>query len=212
MAGAKNFAHEVREACEAAGFEVAAMIEGLDPARVGADKQPPVLWIDEQAAFEPELALVIGVGQVKRRRFIERLMAEGRRLQTVVHPTAIVSKSAVIGEGCVILAGAVIGAGAQIGRATVINRACSIGHHTVIGPWSFVGPGAAVAGEITMGEQVHIAVGATVRDDLTIGDRAVVGAGAAAVKDVPADTTVVGVPARPIERRPEMGPSESTPE
>jgi len=199
MAGAKNFALEVQEACEAAGFEVAAMIEGLDPERVGADKNPPVLWIDEQAVFEPDLPLVIGIGQVKRRQFIERLVSEGRRLQTIVHPTAIVSKSAVIGDGCVILAGAVIGAGAQIGRGSVINRACSIGHHTVIGAGSFVGPGAAVAGEITMGEQVHVAVGATVRDNLTIGDRAVVGAGAAAVKDVPADTTVVGVPARPME-------------
>ena len=58
-----------------------------------------------------------------------------------------------------------------------------------------------MAGEITMGEQVHIAVGATVRDDLNIGDRAVIGAGAAAVKDVPADTTVVGVPAKPMEPR-----------
>jgi UDP-N-acetylbacillosamine N-acetyltransferase len=203
MAGAKNFAHEVKEACEAAGFEVVAMIEGLDRARVGPDKDPPVLWVDDQAAFEPDLPLVIGVGQVIRRQFIERLMSEGRQLVTVIHPTAIVSRSAVIEEGCVVLEGAVIAAGVRIGRGTIINRACSVGHHTVIGPWSFVGPGAAVAGEITMGEQVHIAVGATVRDDINIGDRAVVGAGAAAVKDVPADTTVVGVPARPMEPRTE---------
>jgi sugar O-acyltransferase (sialic acid O-acetyltransferase NeuD family) len=201
VAGAANFAREVQEACEANGLEVAAMIEGLDPSRVGADRDPPVLWIDDQAAFEPDLPLVIGVGQVKRRQFVERLVADGRQLLTVIHPRAIVSRSAVIEEGCVVLAGAVIGAGARIGRGTVVNRACSIGHDTVIGPWSFVGPGAAVAGEITTGEQVHIAVGATVRDNVTIGDRAVIGAGAAAVKDVPADTTVVGVPARPIEHR-----------
>jgi sugar O-acyltransferase (sialic acid O-acetyltransferase NeuD family) len=203
MAGAKNFAQEVREACEANGLQVAAMIEGIDMARVGADRDPPVLWVDDQAAFEPDLPLVIGIGQVKRRDYVERLIAEGRHLLTVIHPKAIVSPSAVIEEGCVILAGAVIGAGARIGRGTVINRASSVGHHTVIGPWSFVGPGAAVAGEITMGEQVHVAVGATVRDDLNVGDRAVIGAGAAAVKDVPADTTVVGVPARRMERRSE---------
>jgi sugar O-acyltransferase (sialic acid O-acetyltransferase NeuD family) len=200
MAGAKKFARDVIEACEASGMEVVAMIEGLDRARVDRGANPPVIWADEQAQFEPGLPLVIGIGQVARRAFIERLESEGRQLVGVRHPTAIVSPSAVIEDGCVILAGVIVGACARIGRGTVLNRGCTIGHHTSIGPWSFVGPGAAIAGEITMGEEVHIAVGATVRDDLTIGDRVVVGAGAAAVKDIPSDTTVVGVPARPMER------------
>lgn len=201
MAGAANFAQEVSEACTAAGLEVAAMIEGIDPTRADASRRPPVLWVDKQALFEPELGLVIGIGQVRRKAFIERLEAEGRRLQTVIHPTAVISPSAVLEEGCVVLAGVIIGAGSRIGRGSVLNRGCTIGHHTTIGAHSFVGPGASVAGEITAGEQVHIAVGATVRDTITIGDRAVIGAGAAAVKDVAPDTTVVGVPARPIEQR-----------
>lgn len=166
MAGAANFAQEVREACTAAGLEVVAMIEGIDQAKADPAHDPPIVWADEQRKVEPDLPLVIGIGQVKRMAFIERLEAEGRRL----------------------------------GRGTVVNRGATIGHHTVIGPHSFVGPGANVAGEVIAGEQVHIAVGATVRDNLVIGDRAVIGAGAAAVKDVPADTIVVGVPARPLAR------------
>ncbi|HYI22905.1 MAG TPA: acetyltransferase [Candidatus Limnocylindrales bacterium] len=200
MAGAKNFAQDVAETCAAAGIEIVAMIEGLDRGRVSAAAMPPVIWVDEQSEFEPDLPLVIGIGQIARRAYVERLESEGRRLLGVRHPSTIVSPSAVIEEGCVLLPGVIVAAGARIGRGTVLNRACSIGHHTTIGPWSFVGPGASVAGEITMGEQVYIAVGATVRDMISIGDRAVVGAGAAAVSDVPADTTVVGVPARPIER------------
>jgi acetyltransferase-like isoleucine patch superfamily enzyme len=53
---------------------------------------------------------------------------------------------------------------------------------------------------VVLGEQVHVGVGAVVRDRLRIGDRAVIGMGAVAVKDVPADVTVVGVPAAPLQR------------
>lgn len=207
MAGAETFSQDVLETCAAAGVEIVAMIEGRDRGRCGDGHQPPVIWIDDQAAFEPELPVVIGVGQVPnmlymvaRALFLERLESEGRSFLTVWHPSAVISPSAILGDGCVVLAGAVIAAGARIGRGTVINRSASIGHHTVVGGWSFIGPGAVLAGEITAGEQVHVGVGASVRDRITIGDRAVIGAGAAAVKDVLADTTVVGVPARAMER------------
>ena len=44
--------------------------------------------------------------------------------------------------------------------------------------------------------------GATVRQSITIGEGVIVGAGAAVVKDVPAHTVVVGVPARPLRMMP----------
>jgi len=201
IAGARNFSAEVAEACEAVGLEVAAFIEPYDATLVDDTRRPPVIWVGEQASFEPDLPVVIGISQVKRRPFVERLETEGRRMLTVIHPSALISPSVVIEEGCLVLAGVVIGAHVRIGRCTVLNRACTVGHHTIVGAHSFIGPGAAVAGEITMGEEVHIAVGATVRDEISIGDRAVVGAGAAAVRDVPAGVTVVGVPAKPIDRQ-----------
>lgn len=202
MAGAGSFAVDATETCEAAGYEVAAWIEGLDPSAADPAHVPPILWVDDQASFEPNLPLVIGIGQPERRALIERLETEGRRLVTVRHPSAIISPSAVIEDGCIILAGVIVAAQARIGRGTVLNRASSIGHHTVIGAHSFVGPNAAVGGMVTAGEQVMVGIGATVRDHLRIGDRAVIGAGSAAVRDVAADAVVVGVPARPIERNP----------
>jgi serine O-acetyltransferase len=52
----------------------------------------------------------------------------------------------------------------------------------------------------TLGDNVSVKAGAIVIGDITIGDGAVVGAGAVVVKDVPPGRTVVGVPARIIER------------
>lgn len=197
-AGAGTFAEEVSDVAQEAGIEVVALIEGLDPARADARAQPPILWVDEQADFEPELPLVIGIGPVARRGLIERLQREGRRLLTVRHPSALVSSSTTLHEGCVVFPGVIIGARSTVGLGTVVNRGVLIGHHTTIGRHCFLGPGANVAGMVTIGDQVTIALAAVVRDRLTIGDGAVVGAGAVAVKDVAPAVTVLGIPARPV--------------
>jgi UDP-perosamine 4-acetyltransferase len=54
---------------------------------------------------------------------------------------------------------------------------------------------------VRVGAGAHIGAGATVRQGIAIGEQAIVGAGAVVVKDVPPNTVVVGVPARPISVR-----------
>jgi sugar O-acyltransferase (sialic acid O-acetyltransferase NeuD family) len=200
LVGAASFAEEVADLAVAAGFEVAAWIEGLDPSAADAKHDPPILWLDDQAAFEPSLPVLPAIGSVKRMGIVRRLVGEGRALATLVHPSAVVSPSAIIEPGCVIGALVVVGARSRVGEGTVLNRGALVGHHTEIGRYCFLGPGANVAGKVTLGEQVYVGAGAVVRDHLRVGDRAVVGMGAVAVKDVPADVTVVGVPAAPLER------------
>jgi sugar O-acyltransferase (sialic acid O-acetyltransferase NeuD family) len=201
LVGAFTFAEEITDLCRMAGVEVAAWIEGLDRARADAAHDPPILWVDDQAAFEPDLPILPAIGSVARKGIVTRLVSEGRSLATFIHPSAVVAPSAVIEPGCVVFPLVVVGAKSRIGEGTILNRGSLVGHHTVIGPHSFLGPGANVCGCITIGEQVRIGAGAVVRDKIRVGDGAVVGMGAVAVADVPAGVTVVGVPARPMSPR-----------
>ncbi|HEX7491573.1 MAG TPA: hypothetical protein VF337_07695 [Candidatus Limnocylindrales bacterium] len=200
IVGAASFAEEVSDLAASAGVEVAAWIEGLDRSAADGTHDPPILWLDDQAQFEPDLPILPAIGSVERMGIVRRLVSEGRQLATLVHPTAVISASAVIEAGCVVFPLVVVGARSHIGEGTVLNRGSLVGHHTEIGPYSFLGPGANVAGKVTLGTQVHIATGAIVRDRITVGDRATVGMGAVAVKDVAEGITVVGVPAAPMER------------
>jgi acetyltransferase EpsM len=202
LIGAGRFAEEITDLAADAGVIVAAWIEGLEPARADAAHDPPIVWLDDLAAFEPGLHLVPAIGTVRRRGLVERLLAEGRAFATVVHPSAVVSRSAVLEPGCVVFPNVVVGARTHVGAGTIVNRGALIGHHVTIGAGSFVGPGAIVGGGAILGEQVHVGIGAVVRDDRRVGDRAVIGAGAVAVADVEADSTVVGVPAKPVSPGP----------
>lgn len=200
LLGAGRFAEETGDVAGDAGVEVAAWIEGLDPDLADPSAEPPILWVDEQATFEPELPIVPAIGSPHRRVLVERLEREGRRLATLIHPSAVVARSAIVEPGCVIFPHVVIGARTRIGRGTIVNRGALIGHHAVVGEHVFIGPGANVAGGVRIGDEAYLGMGSIVRDDRTIGAGATVGAGAVVVGDVEPGVTVIGLPARPLER------------
>ena len=198
LVGAAGFAEEITDLCRMAGVRVAGWIEGIDRSRADAAADPPIVWVDDQAAFEPSLPVLPAIGAVARRGIVERLVGEGRSLARFVHPSAVVALSAALEPGCVVFPNVVIGARTRIGRGTIVNRGALIGHHTTVGAYAFVGPGANIAGSVTIGDGAYVGIGAIVRDGLSVGEGATIGAGGVAVGDVPSATTVVGVPARPI--------------
>lgn len=108
----------------------------------------------------------------------------------------------------------------HVGKDVVINFNCNFvdDGEIFIGDNSLIGPGVTIATSIhpispklrrhvlqynksvRIGKNVWIGGGATILPGVTIGDNSIVGAGAVVVKDVEADTIVVGNPARPLRK------------
>lgn len=110
------------------------------------------------------------------------------------------------------------GKGLVIGRGVFINACCHFQDHggVVIGDCSQIGHNVVFAtlnhylepdrrrfthaAPIVLGRNVWIGSNATILQGVTIGDNAVVGAGSVVTRDVPANTVVAGVPARPVRK------------
>jgi UDP-perosamine 4-acetyltransferase len=74
----------------------------------------------------------------------------------------------------------------------------SVSHDCRVGAYVTLSPGAVVCGTVTIGNGAYVGANACIIQGLEIDERAVVGAGAVVTRNVAADLTVVGVPARPL--------------
>ncbi|MBD2357264.1 serine O-acetyltransferase [Tolypothrix sp. FACHB-123] len=109
------------------------------------------------------------------------------------------------------LTGIEIHPGAEIGKGVFIDHGMGvvIGETAIVGDYTLIYQGATLGGtgkesgkrHPTIGANVVIGAGAKVLGNIEIGDRVRVGALSVVLRDVPSDSTVVGIPGRVISRK-----------
>lgn len=123
-----------------------------------------------------------------RMRLLGRMVSSLSRFLTGIdiHPAAKLGRRIVLDHGM----GIVVGETAEIGDD------CYLYHQVTLG----VARTMPNKRHPTIGRNVTIGAGAKVLGAITVGDGARIGSNAVVVEDVPANVTVVGVPARQVER------------
>lgn len=159
---------------------------------------------DASALAEAAVAghrVVVGIGDNARRRAAAAQIAPGLLAAAIVAATASVAESAQLGDGTVVHHQAHVGPRAVVGSGVIVNTAAVVEHDCVVGPGAHLAPGAVILGDVKIGSDVLVGSGARVLPGVTVGDRSIVGAGAVVTEDVPADVTVIGIPAVRSEDR-----------
>ena len=146
----------------------------------------------------PQTGFFIAIGDNNiRKRIYEQLAQKELYPFHAIHPAAVVDNSVVLASyGIMIAAGAIINPLARIGEAVICNTGCIIEHECEVGRFTHIAPGAVLCGNVKVGEQTFVGAGAVIRQGISIGNNVTIGAGAVVIKDVPDNTTVVGIPAR----------------
>lgn len=165
--------------------------------------EKPVLgdlrWFERHGA-EARAICAIGAPEL-RRRVVERARAHGARFTNAIHPATLRSRWLTLGEGVVIFAGCTISNQVAIGDHAALSFGCNLSHDTQLGAYATLAPGVRCAGGVVCEDGCAIGTGASVIPRIRLGAWSIVGAGAAVIRDVPPNSTVVGVPGRLISQR-----------
>jgi sugar O-acyltransferase (sialic acid O-acetyltransferase NeuD family) len=156
-------------------------------------------WLE---ANREKVKAICGIGApAVRRRLILKAKEIGTSFFSVIHPRAILTRWVTLGIGTIITAGCILTSNIKIGHHVHLNLDCTVGHDVVIHNYVTVSPGVHVSGNVTLEEGSFIGTGANLIEGKTIGEWSVVGAGSVVVKDIPANSTAVGIPAKPIKTK-----------
>jgi sugar O-acyltransferase (sialic acid O-acetyltransferase NeuD family) len=132
-----------------------------------------------------------------RSKIYSNLQQKGLLPANAIHPSVIMDDSVKIAaHGVMIAANVAINPLAQIGRGAICNTGCIIEHECIVGDFSHIGPGAVLCGNVKIGDKTFVGANSVIKQGVIIGNNVIIGAGAVVVKNVPDNTTVVGVPAK----------------
>ena len=128
-----------------------------------------------------------------------------------VEPGAIIRSGATISDSSIILMGAVINTKAIIGDGTMIDMNSVVGSGAIIGRNCHIGAGSVIAGimepisneRVIIEDDVFIGANSVILEGVHIFKGAIIGAGSVVTNDVMEYTTVVGAPAKVVNKNQE---------
>lgn len=147
------------------------------------------------------LSVAIAVGASKTRKYLYEKIRNNKSIDfpNIIDPSVILSDRITMGKGNLICAGSVLTVDVSIANFCLINLDCTIGHDARLHDFVSLNPSVNVSGGTVLEECVEMGTGSQTIQLREVGTGTIVGAGAVVNKNLPANCTAVGVPARPIK-------------
>ena len=168
---------------------------------------PVLSYADFVAHSAQHKAVTIAIANSRvREKLVIRLDQDGIQHLAVQAANTVVLDAVEIGEGSLLCPFSCLTSNIKIGKFFHANIYSYVAHDCIIGDYVTFAPAVKCNGNIHIEDHAYIGTGAVIKQGtpdkpLVIGKGAIVGMGAVVTKSVPAGVTVVGNPARILEKK-----------
>lgn len=154
----------------------------------------------ESISDKNNIDVYIPIGNNKLRlelfEYVEKL---GFETPNFIHKNANIHRTTRLGKGVYILPFTNIMPLVDINNYVMISMGVNIAHHTIIRDGSFISQGVNVGASININHHSFLGIGSTIMTGVKeIGKNSIIGAGSVIIRNVPANTVVIGNPGRVI--------------
>ena len=156
-------------------------------------------------ASQKSVLIAIANSQI-REMLSKKLAQDGIALWTVHANNTVIMDAVELADGAALSPFVTLASNIKVGKCFHANLYSYVEHDCIIGDYVTFAPGVKCNGNIHIEDHAYIGTGAVIKQGtpdkpLVIGKGAVVGMGAVVTKSVPAGVTVVGNPARILEKK-----------
>lgn len=160
----------------------------------------------KQLEAQQKNVLIAIANSTIREKIAQKLVSDEVELWSIQSQSTIIMDNVKIDKGAALSPFVTIGANVNIGTCFHANLYSYVEHDCIIGDYVTFAPRVSCNGNIHIEDHAYIGTGAVIKQGtpdkpLVIGRGAVIGMGAVVTKSVPAGVTVVGNPARLLERK-----------
>ncbi|MBD8009243.1 acetyltransferase [Acinetobacter pecorum] len=159
----------------------------------------------ELGAADKYIAIAIANHHI-REKLVQKVELYNLKHWSVIAPTVISMDEVQIGEGAILCNYVHFTSNIKVGKFFHANYFSYVAHDCIIGDYVTFAPGVKCNGNIHIEDHAYIGTGVVIKQGtpdqpLVIGKGAVVGMGAVVTKSVPPGVTVIGNPARILEKK-----------
>ena len=173
------------------------------------NSQQPLLgsrdYLIENSSYD---AVCIGIGTIQARLEVaEWLEKNGITTINAIHSSAVISAEARLGKNLIIGANSTLYVNPSIADGCFIGPSVTVSHDSNVGRFCLLSVGSVVGARCDLEERVFVGTSSTImptgfgsKARLRVGCEAVIGVGSTVIRDVPSGVTVIGTPARVLEK------------
>lgn len=145
--------------------------------------------------------IAIGDGKIREKIF-KIFNKTNIKVNSFIHPTAILAGKNEIGKGCIIYPNTYLGYKVRINDCVKIQSSVTIEHHSFIDSFVDINPGVVTGGNVRIGKFCELGLSSTILNKVHISENCIIGAKSLVLKSIQKKNKIIyGIPGKIHEKK-----------